>query len=251
VTTPVATVGAAIGQLASGRQRLVELAGARARVIAAGVHPHALPLGVLNEGGRYDAIFDEYRDVARCQLVCALQVHVAVGTADATLAVYNALRGRLPELAALAANAPFFAGRDTGYASVRPLINTLLPRQGIPPAIASWAEFARMLEWAGESMTWWFELRPHVRYGTLELRCATRRRRWVRPLASPPTSTRLWHGSPHVTKSLECRKGGGSSTPVRRCAAWARGDVQGSGHGRVPARARRAARATRAARARC
>jgi glutamate---cysteine ligase / carboxylate-amine ligase len=170
VTTPVATVGAAIGQLASGRRRLVELTGARVRVIAAGVHPHAMPLGVLNEGGRYDAIFDEYRDVARCQLVCALQVHVAVGTAEATLAVYNALRGRLPELAALAANAPFFAGRDTGYASVRPLINTLLPRQGIPPSIASWVEFAQMLEWAGEPKTWWFELRPHVRYGTLELR---------------------------------------------------------------------------------
>ena len=37
-----------------------------------------------------------------------------VGSADATLAVYNALRGYLPELAALAANAPFHAGRDTG-----------------------------------------------------------------------------------------------------------------------------------------
>ena len=30
-----------------------------------------------------------------------------------------------------------------GYASVRPLIGTLLPRQGVPPAIASWAAFAR------------------------------------------------------------------------------------------------------------
>ena len=33
---------------------------------------------------------------------------------ERTLAVYNALRGYLPELAALAANAPFHAGRDTG-----------------------------------------------------------------------------------------------------------------------------------------
>ena len=162
VTTPVASVGEAIEQLASGRRRLVEAAGERARVIAAGIHPRAAPLGVLNEGERYDAILAEYRDVAYTQLVCALQVHVAVGSADATLAVYNALRGYLPELAALAANAPFFAGRDTGYASVRPLVATLLPRQGIPPAISSWDEFARMLEWAGDAKTWWFEVRPHV-----------------------------------------------------------------------------------------
>jgi carboxylate-amine ligase len=170
VTTPTASVGAAIEELATGRRRLAELVGARTRVIAAPVHPFASPLGVLNRGKRYDAIRDEYQDVARAQLVCALQVHVAVGSADATLAVYNALRGHLPELAALAANGPFYAGRDTGYASVRPLIGTLLPRQGVPPAIASWAEYAEMLRWTGDPKTWWFELRPHVAYGTLELR---------------------------------------------------------------------------------
>jgi carboxylate-amine ligase len=108
--------------------------------------------------------------VARSQLVCALQVHVAVGSADATLAVYNALRGYLPELAALAANAPFHAGRDTGFASVRPLIGALLPRQGVPPRLESWAALAEMLEWTGDPSQWWYELRPHVRYGTLEVR---------------------------------------------------------------------------------
>ncbi|WP_028065885.1 carboxylate-amine ligase [Solirubrobacter soli] len=170
VTAPAQSVGTAIEELASGRRRLAALVGERARVLAAPVHPFAAPLGVLNEGERYEAILDEYHDVARAQLVCALQVHVAVGSADATLAVYNALRGYLPELAALAANGPYYAGRDTGYASVRPLIGTLLPRQGVPPAIASWAQFAEMLRWTGDPKTWWFEVRPHVGYGTLELR---------------------------------------------------------------------------------
>jgi carboxylate-amine ligase len=170
VTAPASTVGAAIAEITAGRRQLAEVAGARARVIAAGVHPHAAPLGTLNQGARYDAILDEYQDVARAQLVCALQVHVAVGSAEATLRVYNALRAYLPELAALAANAPFYAGRDTGYASVRPLIGTLLPRQGVPPAIASWEAFAEMLRWIQDPQTWWYELRPHVRYGTLELR---------------------------------------------------------------------------------
>jgi carboxylate-amine ligase len=165
-TEPAARVADAIAQLRAGRERLA----ARATAIAAGVHPLAAPLGALNAGARYDAILARYGDVARAQLVCALQVHVAVGSADATLAVHNALRSHLPELAALAANAPFLAGRDTGYASVRPLIGALLPRQGVPPAIPSWDAFAEMLRWAGDPRTWWFEARPHVGFGTLELR---------------------------------------------------------------------------------
>jgi carboxylate-amine ligase len=170
VTTPAARVGDAVAQLAAGRRRLAALAGPRARLLAAGVHPHTEPLGALNTGARYDAILDEFADVARVQLVCALQVHVAVGSADATVRVHDALRSHLPELAALAANAPFLAGRDTGYASVRPLIGALLPRQGVPPAIGSCAAFSEMLAWAGDPKTWWYEVRPHPSYGTLEVR---------------------------------------------------------------------------------
>jgi len=165
-TAPARRVCEVIAELRAGRERVAE----RATAIAAGVHALAPPLGKLNAGPRYDAILADYGDVARAQLVCALQVHVAVGSAEATLHVHNALRSHLPELAALAANAPFFAGRDTGYASVRPLIGSLLPRQGVPPAIPSWDALAEMLRWAGDPNTWWFEVRPHVRFGTLEVR---------------------------------------------------------------------------------
>ena len=44
------------------------------------------------------------------------------------------------------------------------------PRPGVPPAIESWEAFAEMLSWAGDPKTWWFEVRPHLRFGTLELR---------------------------------------------------------------------------------
>jgi carboxylate-amine ligase len=140
------------------------------------VHPFAAVLGELNDGERYDLTHDEYGDIARSQLVCALQIHVAVGGADATLAVYNGLRAWLPLLAALAANAPFHGGRDTGMASVRPKIGEQLPRQGIPPAIASWEALADALRWGAasgavpEPRRWWWELRPHPAYGTLEVR---------------------------------------------------------------------------------
>jgi carboxylate-amine ligase len=118
----------------------------------------------------------EYGGIARRQLVCAFQVHVAVGDAERALAVYNAARSYLPLLAALAANAPFYEGRDTGLASVRPKLGELLPRQGVPPPLASWEEYAQALRWGASAGvlanpgTWWWELRPHGRFGTLEYR---------------------------------------------------------------------------------
>jgi carboxylate-amine ligase len=176
VTRPHARVADALAELAAARAALVAAADGLARPVAAAVHPTAPALGELNATGRYPAILEEYGSIARRQQVCALQVHVAVGGADRTLAVYNALRSHLPELAALAAAAPFYEGRDTGLASVRPAISTLLPRQGVPPAIESWESFADELRWGHasgavpESGRWWWELRPHPRFGTLELR---------------------------------------------------------------------------------
>jgi carboxylate-amine ligase len=108
--------------------------------------------------------------------VFGLHVHVAVAGADRALAVYNALREQLPALAALGAAAPFYEGRDTGLASVRPKICDLLPRQGVPPAIASWEALAGAFAWGRASGTfpdpgqWWWEARLHPLHGTVEVR---------------------------------------------------------------------------------
>ena len=171
MTRPHESVADAVAELAQARRALVAAADGLARPIAAPVHPTAEIHGVLNSGPRYDGIAAEYEDMARRQLVGSLQVHVAVGDADRTLAVYNALREHLPLLAALAASGPFHGGRDTGLATVRPTICDLLPRQGVPPAIPDWEWFAAELAWGvPEPRQWWWELRPHVAYGTLELR---------------------------------------------------------------------------------
>jgi carboxylate-amine ligase len=175
-TPPAHDVPTAIAALERARRGLLDAAGPDVRFLAAGVHPLAAPEGELNAGGHYDGIREEYGIVAARQLIGALQVHVAVGTAERTLEVHNALRAHLPELAALAANAPFHAGRDTGLASMRPLVTETLPRQGVPPAIPSWEAFAEAMRWGAaagatpEGGRWWWELRPHPRYGTLELR---------------------------------------------------------------------------------
>ncbi|HEY4278360.1 MAG TPA: YbdK family carboxylate-amine ligase [Conexibacter sp.] len=175
-TTPTPSALQAVGQLRAARRDLAAACDGLAFPAAAGLHPFAAPEGPLNDGGRYDEIAREYGPIARRQLVASLQVHVAVGGADRTLAVYNALRCFLPELAALAANAPFYSGVDSGLASMRPTLCQQLPRQGVPPRIAGWQQFADELRWGVATgarfapTRWWWELRPHVRLGTLELR---------------------------------------------------------------------------------
>jgi carboxylate-amine ligase len=178
VTPPHRHVREAIAGLAAGRRDLaaacLRIPARAVRPLAAGVHPFAPGAGELNPGQRYELTAREYGWIAKRQQVSALQVHVAVGGADRSLAVYNALRRFLPQLAALAANAPYYEGADTGLASIRPKISEMLPRQGVPPAIRSWDAFADELAWSAasgaEPRRWWWELRPHPAYGTLEVR---------------------------------------------------------------------------------
>jgi glutamate---cysteine ligase / carboxylate-amine ligase len=176
VTPPSPDVATAVAALRDARRDLAAAAKPYGRLMTAGVHPTTAEYGAVTDDARYRRTLDEYGDRARRQLVSGLHLHVSLGGADRTLAVYNALRSHLPELAALAANAPFHLGRDTGLASVRPSIAVYLQRQGVPPAIPSWDWFAQALQWGEASDTipdarrWWFELRLHATYGTLELR---------------------------------------------------------------------------------
>jgi glutamate---cysteine ligase / carboxylate-amine ligase len=176
VAGPREAVGPLVDELLAARRALSDAASGLALPAVCGVHPFSPGSGELNRLEQYRHTIEEYAEIARLQLVCALQVHVAIGSADLALSVYNAARSYLPLLAALAANAPFYEGRDTGLASVRPKLCELLPRQGVPPPLESWAEYAEALRWGARAgafaspRTWWWELRPHPAYGTLEFR---------------------------------------------------------------------------------
>jgi carboxylate-amine ligase len=175
-TRPHRSVRAAVAELAALRFLVARSCDAAVIPVAAAVHPLAKGPCDLVRTDRSLKIASDYGEVAARQLVGSLQVHVAVGDPDSTLAVYNALRGYLPEVAAIAAAAPFHEGSDTGLASVRPLIAGQLPRQGVPPELPSWEAFAEELRWGAvaggvrDPGCWWWELRPHVAYGTLEVR---------------------------------------------------------------------------------
>jgi carboxylate-amine ligase len=172
----VSTVSEAAAALRTARRRLATAATGIGLLAAAGVHPFSAPEGELSTDERYEAIAREYGCIARRQLVFGLHVHVAVRPAVRALAVYNALRSYLPGLAALSANAPFHAGVDTGLQSIRPKLAENLPRQGIPPAFASFEELASTLRWGARAgvltdpRQWWWELRLHPWFGTIEVR---------------------------------------------------------------------------------
>ena len=175
ISEPCKTVGEAAAQVLAARTRLAEVA-APLLPAGAGAHPFAAAEGELSADPSYAFTREEYGPVAPRQLVFGLHVHVKIGGPERTLAVYNALRSHLPELAALAANAPFHAGVDTGFASIRPQLSGLLPRQGVPPVLEHMDELAAALRFGREAGTypeprmWWWELRPHPVLGTLELR---------------------------------------------------------------------------------
>src|SRR5215210_7797494 len=170
------SIAEAAEALAGGRRELAGAVEGWARLAGSGTHPFAAPAGTLRPDPKYDSLKAEFPWVLPQQLVFGLHVHVAVRGADRALAVLNALRSYLPDVAALAGNAPLHAGRDTGLASVRPEISGLLPRQGVPPAFSSWDALADYLAWGrrggvfpdhGEA---WWEVRAHEELGTIELR---------------------------------------------------------------------------------
>jgi carboxylate-amine ligase len=171
VTRVHESIPAAIGAVTSTRRSLAAAIAPWARVAGSGTHPFADPRGVLLGTLRYERLAEEYRWAIEQQLVFGLHVHVGVRGADRALAVFNALRSFLPELAALAGNAPLHAGRDTGLASVRPKLAEMLPRQGLPPAFPSWRALAEFTAWVEPAVgeVWW-EVRPHSSFGTLEIR---------------------------------------------------------------------------------
>lgn len=176
ITPPLEGVAQAAEALRDRRATLAAACGDEFVLGCAGVHPFAALEGEISPAQRYAGVVKEYGVLARRQLAFALQVHVAIRGADRAFAVYEGLRRHLPEIAALAANAPFQAGADSGLASVRPTICTMLPRQGIPPPLAGAEDFAAAMRWSAtagsmpSSRQWWWELRPHARHGTLEVR---------------------------------------------------------------------------------
>jgi carboxylate-amine ligase len=178
IVSPVCTEPSdAVRALVAGRREAFAALNGEARLAGLGAHPFAEPWSGISPGPRFELIERRFRWAARQgALAAGLHVHLGIPGADTLLAVYNGLRGYMPELAALAAAAPFFAGRDTGLASIRPKLADAFPNQGVAPAFAAWGDYASLLSWGIRTGSFrdhtklWWECRLHPGFGTIEVR---------------------------------------------------------------------------------
>lgn len=172
--TPVcATVADACRELASARRILRAELGDQLCTLAVGTHPTSVEPIAVTERERYRWIAGECSWAVRRGHPSGLHVHVGIPDPEDALAVYNAARSYLPELAALAADSPFFEGAESGLASTRLKLTEDLPRAGIPPAFASRQSLTEFVRWARADLSClWWDLRPRPDYGTLEFRVA-------------------------------------------------------------------------------
>ena len=177
-TEPCRTVAEAIAEAAELRQRAQQEAEPRGvRVLSAGTHPFSrYEHQDVTDKPRYVELLDALQWAVERQLIFGLHVHVGLESANQAIAVANALRTWLPELLALSANSPFWHGRDTGLGSTRSKVFDAMPRSGLPPAFASFEEFELLVDrgvrtGSFEDYTFiWWDLRPHPRLGTIEVR---------------------------------------------------------------------------------
>jgi carboxylate-amine ligase len=143
----------------------------------AGIHP-ASPFGdaphVVN--ARYRAIGEQMRGLLRRTPTCALHVHVGMPDPETAIRAFNRMRGHLPALQALAAHSPYWHGIDSGFQTARAQLFRGYPRADIPRAFAGWDDYAEAtaaLVAAAEVEDYtffWWDLRPHPKLGTLEVR---------------------------------------------------------------------------------
>jgi glutamate---cysteine ligase / carboxylate-amine ligase len=166
-------------------ERLVELraaagalaAGEGLAVAASGSWPTSLPAEQeIAPDERYRDFVEYAGPSARRQGVSGIHVHVGMPDADTCFRVMETILPWLPLVLALSANSPYFEGRETGMLSIRAEVLGFLPRHGAPPAFRSYADWERFVErmattgLAKDYTSFWWDVRLHPRFGTLEIR---------------------------------------------------------------------------------
>jgi carboxylate-amine ligase len=147
------------------------------RVGAAGTHPFSLfERQRITAKDRYRQLVDQLQYVARRELIFGMHVHVAVDDPDKAIAIIGGLLPQLAPLLALSASSPFWRGEPTGLSSSRQMVFSAFPRSGPPPRFRDYEDYAEVvgqLERTGCIADYthiWWDIRPHPRLGTIEVR---------------------------------------------------------------------------------
>ena len=178
-TPPCERADDLLAGLRAGRRAVGEAAA------AAGARAVAMPTPVLHEDtedftpkSRYRHIQAEYGEMARQALVCAMHMHVDVASEEEAVRVVDGIRPWLPPLVALAANSPYWQGRDTGHASWRSQVWSRWPTAGAAQPFGDLATYRavseQMLGWGAglDAGMLYFDVRLSEAYPTVEIRVA-------------------------------------------------------------------------------
>jgi glutamate---cysteine ligase / carboxylate-amine ligase len=177
-TDPCANTVEAGEQLRALRRQVCETAAAKDLVIgSAGTHPFAMWEDQrIVARPRYRDLISALRFVARQEIIFGQHVHVGLDDPDKAIHVANGMRVHVPILLALSANSPFWRADNTGLASTRTPIFRAFPRVGIPPAYQDWEHYQREIQFMVDSGVMedytylWYDVRPHPKFGTIEIR---------------------------------------------------------------------------------
>jgi len=177
-TKPCANTVEAGEQLRSLRRQVFANAADKGLTIgSAGTHPFAMWEDArIVQRPRYRELISALRFVARQELIFGLHVHVGVDDPDKAVYVANGMRFHLPILLALSANSPFWRADATGLMSTRTPIFRAFPRVGIPPAYEDFDDYREQIDYMVSSGVMadytylWYDVRPHPKFGTVEIR---------------------------------------------------------------------------------
>jgi len=179
IATPVChTAGDVMAELTKLRGYVCTIAREQGlRVGSAGTHPFSLfERQRITARDRYRALVDQLQYIARRELIFGMHIHVAIDDPDKAIKVVSGLLPQLSALLALSASSPFWRGEPTGLASSRQMIFSAFPRSGPPPRFRDYADYAEVvgqLERTGCIADYthiWWDIRPHPRLGTIEIR---------------------------------------------------------------------------------
>ena len=179
IATPIcANVGEARTHLSNARFTISEIAKKfDMRLMACSTHPFtSWRKQKPTQQERYTKMEKDLQGAIRRMLICGTHVHVGILDDDLRIDVMNQVRYFLPHMLALSTSSPFWEGDLMGMKSYRLSVFDGMPRTGVPEAMASIGEYERMvgiLTSAGviedASKIWW-DIRPSVRFPTLEAR---------------------------------------------------------------------------------
>ena len=223
-TPPCDTMDELDRQLRTARRTIGELA------LDAGAAVVAVPTPVMVDTDasvtpqpRYQRIREEFGELAKTSLACAMHVHVGLDRDEDGAVLLGDIGPWLPVLLAISANSPYWRGHDTGYASWRTQIWTRWPSNGTGEPFESRQEYddvtRRLVDWGAaiDDAMVYFDARLSRTFPTLEIRVAD--------VCTEPDDAILFTALARALVSTAASRGGSARPPgwrsdLMRGASW-------------------------------